>query len=272
MYELNDKNFKYISSRIYEYAKINLTEKKRSLVVSRLSKRIRSLALEGFSEYIEYLKNEKDGPLEFQQMVDALSTNYSLFFRESHHFDFLAEKVFPARRNSPLKIWSAAASTGQEIYSILIQIMEYQEQKTDSFSYQLYASDISSQALSTASRGVFPRKDTANINDRILKKYFLSGHGESKELIKIKKELIKKILFFKLNLDDQIYHLPSMDVIFLRNVIIYFDKETKAKLINRLYNYLNPNGYLILGHSESLAGLSDKFTMKGKTIYQRKNL
>ncbi|MBI9102442.1 MAG: chemotaxis protein CheR [Spirochaetales bacterium] len=272
MYELNDNEFQYISRKIYDYAKINLTEKKRSLVISRLSRRIRALGLTGFQEYIDYLETEEGQTVEFQLMVDALSTNYSLFFREPHHLDFLYDKILPESRQEPLNIWSAASSTGQEIYSILIKILEYQSANSKVIPCKLYASDISSQALTTASRGVYQRKDTAKIDDKILKKYFLSGTGSKNDSVKVKKDLIKKVHFFKLNLDDEIYHLPPMDIIFLRNVVIYFDKDTKIRLIDRLYNYLKPNGYLILGHSESLSGISDKFRVKGKTIYQRREL
>ena len=270
MYELGDKEFTYISKKIYDYAKINLTEKKRSLVISRLSKRIRFLGLSGFPEYIEYLENNRNSEEEFRNMVDAISTNYSLFFRESHHFDYLSKVIFPEKGQNPVNIWSAASSTGQEIYSILITILEYQTTARHRFPYSLYASDISSQVLTTACRGIFPRKDVEKIDKKILKKYFLSGSGGQEDFVKVKKELIKKVQFFKLNLDDERYRLPAMDVIFLRNVVIYFDHETKVRLINRIHEYIKPKGYLILGHSESLSGISDKFEIKGKTIFQRR--
>ncbi len=268
MYKLNDENFNYISDRIYEYAKIKLTEKKRSLIISRLSKRIRILGLADFKEYVDFLKTNSD---EFQEMVDALSTNYSLFFRESHHMEFLTERILPEHK-TPIKVWSAASSTGQEIYSILITLLEYNRKTDRNLQFNLFASDISSKALSTACKGVFPKQDTKKIDPKILKKYFLSGTGTQSDFIKVKKDLIKKISFFKLNLDDEVYRLPLMNVIFLRNVIIYFDKETKQRLIDRLYDYMVPGGYLILGHSESLSGISDKYILRGKTIYQRKDL
>jgi chemotaxis protein methyltransferase CheR len=271
MFELSDEEFQYIAKIIYNYAKINLTEKKRSLVISRLSKRIRMLGMKSFAQYIEYLKTSGNDSDEFQKMVDALSTNYSLFFREPYHFDFLQEQVFPGRTGGPLNIWSAAASTGQEIYTILITLMEYQRRTGEHFSYNLYASDINSEVLRTASRGIYPRKDTGKIPQFLLERYFLSGKGEQQEMVKVKKELVKKVRFFRLNLSDKEYSLPQMDVIFLRNVIIYFDKDTKVELIDRLCDYLKPGGYLFLGHSESLSGISDRFYVRGKTVYQRKS-
>lgn len=268
MYPLNDEEFKYISKTVYDYAKINLTEKKRALIVSRLSKRIRFLKLNGFSEYIDYLQNDHTGN-EFQNMVDSLSTNFSLFFREPHHFDFLKSTVFKVLEKKELNIWSAASSTGKEIYSIIMTIREYESQNGLKLKYNLFASDISRQVLEEASKGVYPLSDVEKVPKEILKKYFLRGTGDSSDMVKIKKELIRKIKFFLLNLMDKRYQLPAMDVIFLRNAIIYFDLETKKELIERLHSYIKPGGYLIIGHSESLSGISDKFKLIGKTIYKR---
>jgi len=269
VFELTDESFDYITTLLYDYAKINLTERKRSLVIARLSKRIRSLKLGGFEEYIALLKDDIAGEGEFQKMVDALSTNFSHFFREAYHFDYLNQEILPALDLQSFNLWSAASSTGQEIYSILMTIMEYERVCNKQVKSHLYASDISSEVLTKASRGIFPRKDVEKIDEAFLKRYFLSGKGEKIDHVKIKNDLIKKIRFFKLNLTDPRYDLPLMDVIFLRNVIIYFDKETKIRLIEKMYNAIKPGGFLFLGHSESLSGISDKFRIVGKTIYQR---
>lgn len=268
MFELSDREYKYISSRVYDYEGINLTEQKRPLIISRLAKRIRTLGLSGFPQYVDYLKNDETGK-EFQILIDAVSTNYSLFFRENHHLEFLNEKILPGSVNRDLKIWSAASSTGQEIYSIVMTIMEFERENNVRLRYSLYASDISRDALTKASAGIFNSHDIKGIPPPIVKRYFLKGTGENEDLVKVRKELIAKIRFFRLNLTDRTYRLPPMDVIFLRNAIIYFDIPTKTELIDRLHNYLKPGGYLILGHSESLAGISEKFELKGKTIYRR---
>ena len=268
MYALNEKDFNYISSKIYEYAKINLTEKKKPLIISRLSKRIRALKLSGFKEYIQFLENDETG-IEFQSMVDSLSTNYSLFFREPHHLEFLKEKILPVMGNNELKIWSAASSTGQEIYSILMTIKEFEEANGKSITYNLLASDISSSVLTHASKGLYQMEEINDLDLKLKKKYFLKGNGANSDTVKLKNNLIKEVKFFKLNLNDRDYRIPLMDIIFLRNVIIYFDAKTKIELINRLHSYLKPNGYLILGHSESLSNISDKFKLVGKTIYKR---
>lgn len=267
MYDLSEDQFRLIADRVYDFAKINLSDRKRSLVIARLSKRIRRLGLNGFDDYIELLEDEESG--EFQKMVNAISTNYSHFFREPYHFDFLTNTVLPNYTQGDLNLWSAASSTGQEIYSILVTIKEFERVHSCKIRHQLYGSDISSEVLTTACRGIFPRKDIDKIDPGLLKRYFLSGTGDNRELIKVKRELIKQIQFYKINLMDSIFHLPKMDVIFLRNVLIYFDHSTKVELIEKLYYQLKPGGYLFIGHSESLSGISQKFKVAGKTIYQR---
>nr|WP_246433916.1 CheR family methyltransferase [Spirochaeta isovalerica] len=268
VFVLNDREYKYISRAVYNYAKINLTEQKRPLIVSRLSKRIRELKMGSFAQYVEYLKDDTSGR-EFELLVDSLSTNFSHFFRESHHFDFLKDEVLEKAGREQLTIWSAAASTGQEVYSIVMTIKEFEEQRGRRINARLFASDISRKVLLAASKGIYQERDVEKVPRPILEKYFLRGTGEKSNLVKVKKELIGKVNFFRLNLNDKTYMLPEMDIIFLRNAIIYFDHDTKVELINRLHNYIKPNGYLILGHSESLSGISDRFELIGKTIYRR---
>ncbi len=271
MYELKDREYNYISSKVYDYARINLTERKRPLIIARLAKRIRFLELKGFPEYVDYLKNSDISGSEFQIMVDTLSTNYSHFFREPHHLDFLTTHILPEAENKELRIWSAASSSGQEIYSILITIKEYQRKTKKRIRYKLFASDISRKVLISAATGIYSKEDAKKIEDRVFKEYFLKGTGNNADKIKVKNRLIQEVKFFRLNLSDKKYNLPLMDVIFLRNAIIYFDHQTKTELIDRLHSYLNPGGYLIIGHSESLSSISDKFTLVGKTIYKRKD-
>lgn len=268
MYVLSNKEFKYISKKVYDYSHINLTEKKKSLMVSRLSKRIRALNLNSFAEYINFLEDDNTGQ-EFLKMIDSLSTNFTHFFRENHHFDFLSTTILPKSSNSDFKVWSAASSTGQEVFSILMTIMEYEEKTKKYIKPVLYASDISRDVLKTACKGIYPSSELKDIPKTIIKKYFLHGNGRTKNMVKIKKNLISKIKFFRLNLSDHSFNLPKMDVIFLRNVIIYFDSDTKYKLVEKLHRYIKPGGYLIIGHSESLSGLSHIFKLIGKTIYQK---
>lgn len=268
MFKLDDREYKYISKRVYEYAKINLTEQKRPLIVSRLSRRIRALNLNGFPQYVNYLKND-ESEKEFHIMVDSLSTNYSHFFREPHHFDFLKDFVLKDRGSKELLIWSSAASTGQEVFSILMTIKEFERENNNKVNFRLFASDISRQVLESACRGVYKLRDVEDVPRSILERYYLRGKGAMADMVKIRRELIEKIQFFRLNLNDKTYKLPEMDVIFLRNAIIYFDLKTKKELIDRLHDYIKPGGYLILGHSESLSGITNRFELIGKTIYRR---
>ncbi|WP_037572150.1 CheR family methyltransferase [Spirochaeta cellobiosiphila] len=270
MFELSDKDFEYIRKRIYDYARINLTEKKRSLVIARLSKKIRRMGLNSFEEYIHLIKENENEGKEFQDMVDALSTNYSTFFREGHHFQFLEEVIYPGSKDN-LKIWSAASSSGQEIFSILISLKEFERNHHQKINHKFYASDVSSDILRKACQGVYNHQEVKNIEPHVRERYFLKGVKKYSDLVKVKSEFKKDIVFFKLNLMDDEYRLPKMDVIFLRNVIIYFDRPTKVEVMTKMYRQLKPGGYLILGHSESMAGLSSDFELVGKTIYRRRD-
>ena len=245
------------------------TAKKKSLVISRMSKRIKKLGLSGFKEYINYLEDCDFNGDEFQKMIDLLSTNYSLFFREQHHFDFLSTEFLPENHKKEIRIWSAAASTGEEIYSTLITLKEFERINNKKLKHKLYASDISREVLIKASKGIYPSSAIENIQRDTLKKYFLQSWVDKDQFIKVKKDLIRQIKFLKINLSDKLFDLPLMDIIFLRNVIIYFDKETKIELIEKLHSYIKPGGYLILGHSESLSSISKKFTFIRKSIYRR---
>lgn len=268
---LEDRDYYYISKRVYDYSRINLTEKKRQLIISRLNKRLRLLGLNTISSYVELLKSEKDNR-EFLNMIDALSTNYSLFFREKYHFRYLKNIIFPEFTNRSLKIWSAAASTGQEIYSILIALHKYINKTGSKINYELYASDISRNVLEQASKGLFSLDDLKGLNNKLIKEFFLRSKDINSKVVKIKNSYVKEVLFFRQNLNDKNYKVPQMDIIFLRNILIYFDDKTKCEIVNRMYEYLNNGGYLILGHCDSLACDDVKFHPIGKSIYQKRLL
>lgn len=270
IFTLEDGDFKYISQRVYNYSNINLTEKKKPLIISRLTKRVRELGMDSIAEYVKYLKVQDLANKEFLNLIDRISTNYSLFFRESHHFDFLEKKL--PKYTDELRIWSAASSTGQEIYSILMTIKEYERKNKRKVKYKLFASDISRNVLNKASTGIYSRDEIKGINKRLLKEYFLRGIEEKSDLVKIKNKYVKEVKFFRQNLNENKYNIPQMDFIFLRNIIIYFDLESKVKLIKKMYSYLKPGGFLILGHSESMSGISSDFNCVDKSIYQKASL
>jgi chemotaxis protein methyltransferase CheR len=272
MYSLNQTQFSELAKIIYDFSRIHLSEKKKPLVISRLSKRIRKLGLANFSEYLSLIRSAGPESDEFTEMINSISTNYSHFFRESYHFDFLVSHYLtPLKQegSNPLCIWSAAASTGQEVYSLLICLEEFKRIKNPHLRYQLYASDISSKVLNTASSGLYKIEETQKISKEYLKTYFLRGKGSYENQFKVKNQYIKQIKFFKFNLNSTQYDVPPMDIVFLRNALIYFDRPTKQQIINRLYDILPPEGLLFLGHSESLAGISSKFKLVGRTIYKK---
>lgn len=267
---LKERDYKYISKRVYDYSRINLTEQKRQLIISRLNKRVRLLGLDSLSSYVKYLKDEK-GNREFLNMIDSLSTNYSLFFREKFHFKYLTKIILPKFFNKKLNIWSAASSTGQEIYSILITIHKFMDKSEKRIFYDLYASDISRNVLKRASKGLFNIEDLNGLSPELLREFFLKSRVEGSKEVKVKNRYIEEIKFFRQNLNKEEYKIPMMDVIFLRNILIYFDNKTKCEIVNRMFDYLNDDGYLILGHCESLICDSLNFTPLGKSIYQKRS-
>ncbi|MBN2652987.1 MAG: protein-glutamate O-methyltransferase CheR [Spirochaetales bacterium] len=269
MYQLSDRTYKYISSTIYDYAGIHLPEQKKNLIVARLSKRLTRLGFSSFDDYVEFLRHDDVDKKEFENMVNSLSTNYSHFFRENHHFEFLESEIFPKFLNKHMNIWSAASSTGQEVYSILFTLKNFERKVGKKIYSHFFASDISSNVLKTAASGLYNFHDSSSLDKKILQEYFLRGEGKMNNFIKVKKQYTSQIKFQKINLKDSSYNLPKMDVIFLRNAIIYFDHPTKAAIIDHMHRQLNPGGYLFIGHSESLSSISKKFRVVGKTIYRR---
>lgn len=269
MFELTDRDFDYIANSVKDYCGINLTGRKKPLVRTRLLRRVRELQLDSIADYIQILERENSAD-EFRMMVDLITTNYTHFFREQHHFDYLSKVILPRCSSKNFRIWSAASSAGHEIYSIAITIEEYLLKTKRRLNYNLYASDISDKVLLSASRGVYQLEEVEKINRELLTRYFLRGVDQNAGGVKVKKTITEAVSFFRLNLQDKQYHLPLMDVIFLRNVLIYFDLPTKIELIARLQSQLKDGGYLILGHSESLNGISDDFQMVGKTLYIKK--
>ncbi|MFN7489755.1 MAG: CheR family methyltransferase [Chryseotalea sp.] len=255
MERLNKKEFEVFRELIYEESGINLTEQKKILLEGRLQKRLQSLNLSSFEEYFNLISS-KQGETEKVLMLDAVSTNKTDFYREPHHFEFLSHTIVPQfitkQNNRPFKVWCAASSTGEEPYTIAITLEELKEKFH--FSYTLEASDISTKVLQHAITGIYDRQRVAPIPERLLKKYFLKNKDNSKPLVRVQETLRKKINYQRINLMEVPYPFSKqkVDVIFCRNVLIYFDKITQHKVVSHLTDCLHPNGYLLIGHSESL--------------------
>lgn len=266
-FSMTETDYRFISQTVYDECGIVLTEQKKDMVYSRLARRIRALKLPNFSRYIEYLENNKDK--EFVEFINAITTNLTSFFREPHHFDFLKQTILPEmKRNHQLdrrvRIWSAGCSTGMEPYTIAMTMANAFPKGWD---FKILATDLDTNVLATAKEGIYQGQSVTGINDEILANHFL--HDKEGERYKVKDRLRKMITFKQLNLLEPWPMKGEFDVIFCRNVVIYFDLETKNKLFERYAQLLRPNGYLILGHSETMSRDVTMFKSLGRTIYQK---
>jgi chemotaxis protein methyltransferase CheR len=271
--ELRDVDYEKISRLVYEQCGINLHEGKKELVKARLGKRLREGNFQSFGDYYHHVVN-KNGTDELINMIDSLSTNLTSFFREESHFHTLRQIIrnrFEARsKGGPslkFRIWSAGCSTGEEPYSLAMAVCECVNPVSSDVKIQ--ATDISTRVLSTAIKGIYRSDKISNMPPSILKKYFQIGSGESQGYYRIKKDIREMIQFERFNLMETPPSSYRFDVIFCRNVMIYFDKETQAALINRFYQCLNGDGYLFIGHSESLTGLKHEFKYVEPNIYRK---
>lgn len=266
---LSDHDFNRISKYIHEYYGIRL-DGKRDLISSRLSKRVRELDLPSFGKYFDYAieANHDD---ELHRMVDSLSTNLTFFFRESKHFDFLQDTVFPEllkSKNREVKIWSAGCSTGEEPYSLAMHFSEFSRKNSGMPIPRILATDLSTKVLAAAKAGVYSLEKLKNVSAEMMRLYFLKGHGNSKGRVKVKPELQSMITFKYLNLMESFPVRGPFDFIFCRNVIIYFDRPTQENLVNKFTQVLKPGGYLFLGHSEGLSGVKHSLKYVAPAVYR----
>lgn len=255
--------FEKFSKLIYDIAGINMVESKLPLVSNRLAKRLRFYQYRSYEEYLEHvLKNDS----ELQIMVDLLTTNETYFFREEKHFDILKEIVTQKEKNSPLRVWSAACSIGAEPYSIALTL----ESTLGKHNWEIIGSDISTRVLQRAKMGHYPIEMSENIPKDMLKKYFLKGVNEQEGSFLVKDNLRKNITFSQINLNTDLpSSLGEFDVVFLRNVMIYFDEQKKIEILKRVYKHIKVGGYLLVGHSETLTSIKNSFTQIVPTVYKK---
>jgi len=272
-FEFRDKDFRFICELVAEQAGITLNDGKRELVYGRLAKRLRALELETFSQYCDVLKDEKSD--EVLHCVNAITTNVTAFFRENHHFDFMHSTVLPelgaASKKTgkrDLNIWSAGCSTGQEPYSIAMNLCEYKP-LLDGWDIEILATDLDSMVLEQARSGIYRIDHLENVSLERRKQFFLKGKGANEGSARIIPRIHNMIRFEYLNLIERWDIKHGFDVIFCRNVMIYFDKEMRQRLLLNFAQRLSPNGFLFVGHSESLSGISDVFEPVGTTIYRK---
>lgn len=271
--EYSNEDFECIRDIMADICGINLNAAKRELVYSRLAKRVRQLHLNSFKEYCTLIRNN---PVELGQCVNAMTTNVTSFFREQHHFDFLNQVVFPERvanasESSPntVRFWSAGCSSGEEPYSIAMSALEFFG-NDPLCSVEIDATDLDSTILERARGGIYRQKDVRGMEPARLHRWFHRGTKSNEGQVRIVPEIRERVTFRALNLKEHWPDRPAYDVIFCRNVMIYFDLDLKRKLIDGFFNMLKPGGYLFVGHSESLFGLSGNFEIVGKTIHKRR--
>lgn len=263
-FEFTTRDFEEVRRLIYSHAGITLSEGKVDMVYSRLARRLRAKGLASFRDYLALLKG--GDAQEWEAFVNALTTNLTAFFREAHHFDILRD-FLRTRRERPITIWSAAASTGEEPYSIAMTAAEALGEARHAV--QILASDLDTQVLQKAREGVYPLERIARLDEARQRRFFLRGTGSQAGLVKVRPELQAMIRFFQLNLLDAQWAVSgALDVIFCRNVLIYFDKPTQYRILSRMKPLLKADGLLILGHSEALYHAADLFRLRGQTVYE----
>lgn len=247
-----------------------MPESKKVLLEGRLQKRLKANKLENFTEYIEFLFSNEGKTRELQHFIDAVSTNKTDFYREPHHFKFLTEEYLPefARSNSRIKIWSAAASSGEEIYTLAIELREFMEEHKG-FSYEILGTDISAEILQRAAKGIYEEKRVEIIPLHIKRKYLLKSKDRNNKTVKVSRILQQNIRLKTLNLMGSLAGIPNdFDIIFCRNVLIYFNRKVQEKVINALCTKLKPGGFIFLGHSESITGITAPLKQIAPTIYK----
>jgi chemotaxis protein methyltransferase CheR len=262
-FDYTDRDFARIRQLIYDHAGISLSEKKRDMVYSRIARRLRATGLERFSDYLALL--ERDDGREWEQFVNALTTNLTSFFREPHHFPVLAD--IARKRPKGLRVWCAAASTGEEPYSIAITLADAYGSATPPV--RILATDLDTQVLTRARAGIYPLDRVEKLPAATLKRHFNRGTGRNEGLARVRPELRNLIEFDRINLLDPRWPVEGpLDAIFCRNVMIYFDKPTQRRILERFVPLLAPHGLLFAGHSENFHNAHDLFRLRGKTIYE----
>ncbi len=274
--QMSDKVFVRLSEFIRDSCGIKLPPAKKTMLEGRLHKRLRALRIESFERYCEFLFNSSGSESEYIHMIDAVTTNKTDFFREPDHFDYLFERVLPelvrlqgSGTRKKLNVWSAACSTGEEPYTLAMVLSEF-AQGCPGFSFSILATDISTAVLEKARSGIYEHDRVIPVPMELRKKYLLKSREKDKGLVRIAPELRNLVQFGRLNFLEEEYGIEEpMAIVFCRNVLIYFDRPTQEKLVNRLSQHLISGGYLFVGHSESLHGMDLPLAQTATTIYRK---
>ncbi|QTA81685.1 Chemotaxis protein methyltransferase [Desulfonema limicola] len=265
--ELTETQFKKISQIVYQLCGINLKDGKQALVRARLMKRLRALKMNSFDEYMKYLDHDSNKK-ELSYMVDVMTTNKTNFFREPEHFNYLCDKILPFTKSRRMRFWTAACSSGEESFSLGMLLRE-NISDIDTRDIKILATDISMKMLDKARAAVYGEELVRDIPPLFLQKYFNKKKQGTANVYQIKDNVRKMIQFGWLNLMDPWPMKGPFNVIFCRNVMIYFDRPTQQRLINRLWELLEPGGHLFVGHSEGLSAVSHKFHYVRPAVYKK---
>ena len=270
---MSSREFASLSRFIYEQCGIKMPEAKKTMLEGRLQKRLRGLGMRNFADYTEYLFSPEGYDQELVQMIDLVTTNKTDFFREPDHFDYLRDRVLPewcdryGKRR--LQVWSAGCSTGQEPYTLAMVLHEFASRQPG-FDYQILATDISTRVLEQARKAVYTDAVLEPVPPVMKSKYLMRSKDRHSDLARIVPELRAKIRLRRLNfLDDDFGLREPLDIIFCRNVIIYFDRPTQARLLQRFYEHLRLGGHIFMGHSETLSGLDVPLVSVAPTVYRK---
>jgi len=273
---MKDRVFQRFSSFIYDSVGIKMPPAKKTMLEGRLQKRLKALGMGSFEEYSDFVFSRKENDSELIHLINAITTNKTDFFREPAHFDFLVKNALPSilsgrreMQREPLRIWSAGCSSGEEPYTLAMVLSEFSEKKPD-VRFSILASDISTKILETARVAIYPEDRTDTIPLSLKKKYLLRNKNPDLSVVRINPQLRSLVSFRRINfMDDDFGIAEKMDVIFCRNVVIYFDKQTQQILMRKFFRQLRPGGYLFIGHSETLNGLDVNFKPVASTVYRK---
>jgi chemotaxis protein methyltransferase CheR len=264
-FSFTQKDFERVCRLIYEHAGISLKSSKQDMVYSRLARRLRANGIDNFKDYLVLL--ESDNQAEWEAFVNSLTTNLTSFFREPHHFPVLAEHVVKHKGRHPISLWCSAASTGEEPYSMAMTMVDAFGSFTPPVS--IVASDVDTHVLAKAEAGVYPIERVEKLSPDVVKRFFLRGTGAQSGFVRVRQELRAMVSFRQLNLLSDGWSIRGpLDAIFCRNVMIYFDKETQLKLLEKFAPLLQPDGLLFAGHSENFHNAAHLFRLRGKTVYE----
>jgi chemotaxis protein methyltransferase CheR len=265
---MSAREFASIRQLAYETCGMDFAESKKEMIASRLDRAMRKLSLPSYEAYYLYVRDDRSG-LALREFIDALATNHTNFLREADHFAFLRDRFGRVSyRGRPIRIWSAACSTGEEPYSIAMTLLDERRQEVVP-GFQILASDISTRALAAAEAGVYARERLRDLPPTWSREFFEMGTGKWSGWLRVRKTVRDTIRFQRFNLLDSAADFGVFDVIFCRNVMLYFSRTTQETIVSRLAERLNPGGYLLTGHTESLMGLRHSLAYVQPAVYQR---